>query len=148
VGKFALFSTESGPMLAPTIGNNLSYLVIFDNDPIATGSYDSHVGTTVRGSIVPTLGGVVVQDFGPQIMDQRISFSDEGALSEDTILSLVALYELTSQELYFTDGYDCWLVQFSRPDGLVYRRNILPAFYGIDRFDYSIKLVVKDHENV
>jgi hypothetical protein len=98
--------------------------------------------------VISTLGGNVIQDFGPQIMDQRIVFSDEGALSEDTILSLIALYELPSQELYFTDGYDCWTVQFARPDGLTYRRNLIPAQYGIDKFDYSVNLVVKDHENV
>lgn len=149
MGKFALFSTELGPMLDTTDEyDNLVLLVVFDNDPIAKGSYDAHSGTTVRGSVISTLGGNVVQDFGPQIMDQRIVFSDEGALSEDTILSLIALYELPSQELYFTDGYDCWKVQFSRPDGLTYRRNLIPAHYGIDKFDYSVNLVVKDHENV
>ena len=134
MGKFTFFSTELGPMLGPFDEydeyDELENLFIFENDPIAKGTYNPHAGTTVRGSVIPTLGGVVVQDFGPEIMDQRISFSDEAALSKSAIDDLIALYELTSKELYFTDGYDCWLVQFSRPNGFVYHRNLISILIG------------------
>jgi len=147
--KFAIFSIELGPSLDPkSLPIEPTSTVVFDRDPIITGSYDPHAGSTVRGSVIPTLGGVVIQDFGPQIQDQRISFSDEAAVCLATITALTALYELSSTELYFTDGYDCWLVQFSRPDGFVYRRNLISSHFNVARFDYEINLVVKDHENV
>jgi len=148
MAKFAIFSTELGPAIDPDEYDNYTYCVHLDRDPIATGSYDPHAGSTVRGSVIPTLGGVVVQDFGPQIQDQRITFSDEACLSQGTITSLITLYELASTELYFTDGYDCWLVQFARPNGFVYRRNLITSFYNVAKYDYEITLVVKAHENV
>lgn len=142
--KFAIFSTEGGPSLTPDEYDTHAYLVYLDRDPIITGSYDPHAGSTVRGSVIPTLGGVVIQDLGPQIQDQRITFSDEAALTLSTITALTTLYKLSSTELYFTDGYDCWLVQFSRPDGFIYKRNLLTSHYNVARFDYTINLVVKD----
>lgn len=149
MAKFAFFSIESGPMLDPydKYADFVDYFG-FTSDPIGKGSYDPHAGTTVRGSVISTLGGVVVQDFGPMIMDQRITFSDEAALTKEDVDALIALYETSSGEYYFTDGYDCWLVQFSRPNGFIYRRNLISSHYGVARFDYEINLVVKDHENV
>jgi len=148
--KFVLFSTENGPSLNPLDDeyDGYNFIVRLDKDPIGTGSYDPHAGSTCRGSVIATLGGVVVQDFGPQIQDQRITFSDEAALTENTLDYLIELYELSSTELYFTDGYDCWLVQFARPNGFVYRRNLITSFYEVARFDYEITLVVKEHEDV
>lgn len=150
MGKFALFSTELGPTLTPEVDeyDSLVHCFVFPQDPIGKGSYDPHVGTTVRGSVIPTLGGVIVQDFGPQIQDQRISFSDEAALTLTDKNALIVLYELASLELYFTDGYDCWLVKFARPDGFRYVRNLITSHHGMARFDYEINLVVLEHENV
>ena len=147
--KFVIFSTELGPMLDPqTEETEPSSMVVFDRDPIATGSYDPYAGATMRGSVIPTLGGVVIQDFGPQIKDQRITFSDEAALQKATVDDLVTLEAISGWEGYFTDGYDCFLVQFARPLGFVYKRNLLTSFYGVARFDYTINIVVIDHENV
>jgi hypothetical protein len=144
MAKFVIFSTEQGPSVDPqSLVVPLTYMVVLDRDPIVTGSYDPHAGSTVRGSVIPTLGGVVVQDFGPQIQDQRITFSDEACLAQSTITSLIALYELTSTELYFTDGYDCWLVQFARPQGFLHRRNLITSHFAVARYDYEISLVVK-----
>jgi hypothetical protein len=137
---------ELGVMTSPIDEyDELEYLFVFRDDPIAKGNYDPHAGTTVRGSVIPTLGGVVVQDFGPMVMDQRISFSDEATLTDEDVTYLITLYELSSQELYFTDGYDCWKVQFSRPDGFKYKRNLISSFYNNARFDYEINLVVKEY---
>lgn len=149
MSKFVIFSTELGPSLDPqssTVPH--TYQVVFDTDPIAKGDYDPHAGSTVRGSVIATLGGVVVQDFGPQMQDQRIRISDDTAMKEDTVTSLSSLYIMASTEHYFTDGYDCWLVEFARPDGFIYRRNLISSFYGQPMFDYEINLIVKDHENV
>lgn len=147
--KFCIFSIELGPSKDPqSMGVPPNTLIVFDRDPIATGDYNPHAGTTVRGSVIPTLGGVIVQDFGPQIQDQRITIQDEAAFSQNTIDDLIAAFELASREWYFTDGYDCWKVQFSRPDGFVYRRNLITSFYDVARFDYQINLVVVDAENV
>ena len=104
--KFAIFSTELGPMIDPIDEyDTLVDYVLFDSDPIATGSYDPNAGSTVRGSVIPTLGGTVVQDFGPQIKDQRIEISDEAILSKETIDAIQAMYETASGQYYFTDGY-------------------------------------------
>lgn len=147
--KFVIFSTELGPALDPYDEyDDYVSIVRFDRDPIATGSYDDHAGSVMRGSVIPTLGGVVVQDFGVMIQDQRISFSDEAAISEITKEALKTLFEVSSGEYYFTDGYDCWKVKFARPNGFVYKRNLVTSFHNIARFDYSISLVVLDHENI
>ncbi len=146
--KFAFFSTENGPSLAPDEYDGYASLVVLDRDPIYTGEYNPHAGTTVRGSVIPTLGGVFIQDFGPMGQDQRITISDEAAISEDTVASLINLYEAVSASYYFTDGFDCFLVQFSRPDGFIYKRNMVSSFYGVARFDYVITLVVMGTTNV
>jgi hypothetical protein len=141
--KFAIFSTELGPMTEPADEyDNLTAYVLFDSDPIGKGSYNPNAGSTMRGSVIPTLGGTVVQDFGPQIQDQRIEISDEAAFSSDTVDAIKAMYETASGEYYFTDGYNCWLVYFSRPDGFWYKRNLISSHYGVARFDYEIRLVV------
>lgn len=141
--KFVIFSTEKGASLDPWDEyDEYVSIVKFDRDPMITGKYDAFAGTTFRGSVIPTLGGVVVQDFGTQIKDQRINISDEGALSLITVTAIKALHDASDTEYYFTDGYDCYKVQFSRPNGFVYRRNLVPAFYGIARFDYEINFVV------
>lgn len=147
--KFVIFSIELGPMLNPQASfTPLTDMVVFDRDPIATGKYDPYAGSTTRGAVIPTLGGVVIQDFGPQIMDQRIIFSDEAAISKTTVDALVLLEAVSSGEYYFTDGYDCFKVQFARPLGFAYRRNLISSFFDVARFDYEVTLVVKDHENV
>jgi hypothetical protein len=140
---------ELGPSANPrAMSPAPASLVFFDRDPIATGSYEPSAGTTVRGSVIPTLGGVVIQDFGVNVQDQRINISDEAAFTKATVDALTALYIVSSGRYYFTDGYSCWEVQFARPDGFMYRRNLLTSFYNTARFDYEIKLVVKDTENV
>ena len=60
--KFVIFSTELGPALDPYDEyDDYASIVRFDRDPIVTGSYDDHAGSIMRGSVIPTLGGVVVQ---------------------------------------------------------------------------------------
>ena len=148
MAKFAIFSTELGPSLNPVSLSGLVSLVVLDRDPIVTGNYNPHAGTTVRGSVIPTIGGVVIQDFGVQVQDQRITFSDEAALTKATVDALILLHEASSGVYYFTDGYSCFKVQFSRPNGFVYKRQLITSHYGVARFDYEINLVVKDVENV
>lgn len=148
MAKFAIFSTELGPSLDPASLDLLEEKVVFDRDPMITGSYNPSAGSIMRGSVIPTLGGVVVQDFGYNIQDQRIIISDVSAMSETTIEALLALYEVSSGEYYFTDGYDCFLVKFARPNGFSYKRDLVSSHYGVPRFDYEMNLVVLDKENV
>lgn len=149
MAKFAIFSTELGPSLNPaSMTPAPASLVVFDRDPMPNGAYDPYAGSTVRGSVIPTIGGVVIQDFGYQIQDQRISISDSEAFCQTTVDALDTLYRASSGVYYFTDGYECWEVQFSRPDGFIYRRNLVSSFFNVARFDYEINLVVKDIENV
>ena len=143
MAKFVIFSIELGASVDPWDEyDDYAEIVRFDRDPMVTGKYDPHAGTAFRGSVIPTLGGVVIQDFGSQIKDQRISISDEAALSADTITTIKSMYEAVDTQYYFTDGYDCYLVQFSRPNGFVYRRNLVSSFYEVPRFDYEITFVV------
>lgn len=149
MAKFAIFSTELGPSLNPAgLSPGPASLVVFDRDPMPDGNYDPYAGSTVRGSVIPTIGGVVIQDFGYQIKDQRIAISDSAAFSQTTVDALDLLYRVSSGEYYFTDGYECWKVQFSRPDGFIYRRHLVSSYWNVARFDYEINLVVKDIENV
>jgi hypothetical protein len=141
-GKFAIFSTELGASLTPSELSGVETLVQFDRDPIVDGEYNPSAGASVRGSVIATLGGVVVQDFGASPKDGRIEMSDEAALSETTVDAIQVLYEAVGEQYYFTDGYDCWLVYFSKPDGYTYKRNLVSSHFGVPRFDYSIKFVM------
>jgi len=141
--KFIIFSTERGASIVPkTLSPAPASLVIFSRDPIATGSYDPHAGTTSRGTVVSTLGGTVIQDFGSNMQDQRIAIKDEAAFTQTIVTNILSLYNVASTEYYFTDGYDCFKVQFARPNGFSHRRNLISSFYGVARFDYEINFVV------
>jgi hypothetical protein len=143
--KFVIFSTEIGASIDPqSVTPPPEDMVVFDRDPIATGSYDPFKGNTMRGAVIPTLGGVYIQDFGPNIQDQRISFSDEAAISKTTVDALIALEAVSSGEYYFTDGYDCFKVQFMRPGGFIYQRDLATSYFNVARFDYTVNLVVKE----
>lgn len=143
--KFVIFSTECGASTNPqSLDPAPVSMVVFDRDPIATGSYEPFSGAIHRGSVIATLGGVYIQDFGVQEQDQRISFSDEAAISKTTVNAIKALDEVSNGEYYFTDGYDCYKVQFSRPNGFIYKRNLVSSFFNMARFDYSVNLIVKE----
>jgi hypothetical protein len=148
--KFALFSTELGASLDPQEAFNPapSVLIVFDTDPIGKGTYDPFAGNTMRGSVIPTLGGVVVQDFGEQIQDQRITISDEAAFSILTNQAFIAASQISNGQFYFTDGYDCFLVKFARPRGYISRRNLISSHYGMTRFNYEMNFVVLEREDL
>ena len=148
MGKFVIFSTELGPMLSPqTAETKPTTYVVLNTDPIVNGKYEPNAGTVVRGSVIPTLGGVVVQDFGVFHEDERIEFTGDDALTSEVAEALQTLYEASSAEYYFSDGYDCWLVHFARPDGYWYKRNLGFSHFGVHRYSYGVKLVVLDKEN-
>lgn len=145
MAKFAIFSTERGISIDPaSLSPAPATLIVFDRDPIATGNYDPHAGSLMRGSVIPVLDGVVIQNFGYNIEDQRINISDEAALTLTTINAIKTLYTGTpTTARYFTDGYDCYKVVFSLPDGFVYRRNLLTSWAGIARYDYELIFVLQ-----
>ena len=144
MADFAFYSTEIDPTTDPANADPApDTLVVLDQVPIlGDAHYDFVAGETGRGSVIPTLGGAVVQDFGVVDGDQRISFSDSDALSAETIADLKAIHETVDGEYFFTDGYDIWRIRFARPGGFRYRRNLFWAAHGTAIYSYEINLIV------
>ena len=147
MSKFRLYSTEIVATLDPDDADPApATLIAFDQDPLHA-EYNPVGYTQDRGSVIRTLGGVVIQDFGVVESDGIISFSDETALSSSTISALQAAYETVDGQWYFTDGYECWKVQFSRnPKGFKSWRNLLFSYHGNHMFSYEIQFLVVSKE--
>ncbi len=146
-GKFRIYSTEVDPTPDP---DNLSpapaTLIVFDQDPFY-GEYKSEEMDQARGRVFRTLGGIVVQDFGVAGAGAMITFYDADALEADTVAALRAAYETVDGQFYFTDGYECWQVRFTRnPAGFTAWRNILAACHNTHLFSYTIHLLVISKE--
>lgn len=139
MSKFAFYSTEITATTDPANAAPApAILVVLNRDPIV-GTYDPQAGNSHRGSVIQTLGGAVVQEYTTNIKDQRIKISDKDALVDADISTLKTIS--ASGEWYFTDGYDIWKVQFAKPRGFVYQRNILVAHSGRTIYDYEVELV-------
>lgn len=145
--KFRIYSTEVIPTLAPDDATPPPAInIIFDQDPFY-GTYETATSTSDRGSIIKTLGGAIIQDFGVKVEDEIISFSDTDALLQATITDLKTAYAAVDTQWYFTDGYECWKVQFSRtPRGFESWRNLLFSEHDLHTFSYSVKLLVLSKE--
>lgn len=143
MSKFRLYSTDISATLDPDSASPApTTLIEFDQDPLHS-EYNPEGAAQDRGSVIRTLGGVVVQDFGVVESDGVITFSDTGALSSTTVSALQSAYETVDGEFYFTDGYECWKIRFSRnPKGLKTWRNLLFAYHGTSMFSYEIQLLV------
>jgi len=141
---FAFYSTEIDPTTDPAAADPApETLVVLDQVPIlGDARYELQAGETGRGSVIPTLGGAVVQDFGVVDGDQRISFADSDALSAETVADLRTIHETVDGEYFFTNGYDIWRVRFARPAGFRYRRNLFWAAHGTVIYSYEINLIV------
>lgn len=139
---FAFYSTEIEPTTDPANASPApATLVVLDQPPIF-GSYDFDAGETGRGSVIPTLGKNVVQDFGVVAGDGRISFSEADALSAETDAALKAIHNVVDGQYFFTDGFQIWRVRFARPNGFKSRKNLFWAQHGHDVFSYEINLIV------
>lgn len=145
---FAFYSTEIQPTVSPATASPApATLVVLDQPPIF-GTYDFDAGEVGRGSVIPTLGGNVIQDFGVIEGDGRISFSETDALTTETVNALKAIHRVVDGEYFFTDGFQIWRVRFARPNGFKARKNLLMAQYSDeqgypgDRYSYEINLIV------
>lgn len=147
MSKFRIYSTDIDATVVPDNASPAPATIIaFDQDPLHS-EYSPSGSTQDRGSVVRTLGGSVVQDFGVVASDEIISFSDEDALSSSTVSALSSAYETVDGQWYFTDGYECWKVRFSRnPKGLKTWRNLLFAYHGHHVFSYAIQFLVESKE--
>jgi len=143
--KFRIYSTDIAPTLDPdsfTPATN----IVFDQDP-HHGTYEPASAQSDRGSIIKTFGGTVVQDLGIAVTDEVIFFEDTDAIVQATVTALQTAYEVVDGEWYFTDGYECWKVKFSRnPRGFNYFRNLIFAQNGFMTFSYSCRLLVLSKE--
>jgi len=141
--NFRIFSTEKGATVTPDLLNPLpATLIVFDEDP-DSANYNPSSGGDDRGSVFKTLGGVVIQDFGVVQADEVISFSASSSLSQSTVNALKTAYGVVNGQWYFTDGYNCWKVQFSRsPRGFKFWRDIFFAAKGKTFYSYQIQLLV------
>lgn len=145
--KFRIYSTDITATVDPDNAIPAPAILIeFDEDP-ESADYDPSAGNSDRGSVWETLGGKIYQDFGVLATDEIIMFSGTDALSQATITALQSAYETIDGEWYFTDGYNCWKVRFSRnPKGFKHRLNILFAAHGRKYFSYEIQLLVISKE--
>ena len=145
--KFRIYSTEITPTLDPDNAEPAPITnIALDQDP-HHGVYEQSTSSEDRGSVITTLGGVVIQDFGVNVKDEVISFSDEMALTQATITALNSAYEIIDGQWYFTDGYECWKVQFSRvPRGFESWRSLIFSENDFHTFSYSINLIVVSKE--
>jgi len=141
--KFRIFSTDIDATLDPDNADPApATLIVFDQDPIHA-SYNPTGSPQDRGSVIRTLGGVIIQDFGLSIKDEIISFSDGKAISQSVVTALQTAYETIDGQWYFTDGYECWTVQFSRnPRGFKAWRSLLFSYHAKHIFSYEINLIV------
>lgn len=139
---FSVYSTEYGATATPeTLAPAPAILITLDQDPLF-GTYEPEAGQMGRGSQNQTLGGVVVQDFGVCLQDQRIKITEDNALSQATVDALRTVSATIDGEYYFTDGYDIWRVAFLRPGGFRAWRNMLYAANGVTIYSYEINFVV------
>jgi len=145
--KFRIYSTEIDATLDPDNAEPApATLIVFDQDPIHA-NYNPVGSAQDRGSAIRTLGGVVVQDFGVNIQDETISFSEANAISQSVVTALKTAYETVDGQWYFTDGYECWKVQFSRtPRGFKSWRSLLFSYHSQHYFSYEIHLIVISKE--
>lgn len=145
--KFRIYSTDIVATLDPDNAVPLpATLIVFDQDPIHA-NYNPVGSGQARGSAIRTLGGVVIQDFGVNVKDETISFSEVNAISQATVTALKTAYETVDGQWYFTDGYECWKVQFSRnPRGFRAWRSLLFSYHAQHVFSYEIFLLVVSKE--
>lgn len=145
--KFRIYSTEIDPTLDPDNAVPLpTTLIDFEEDP-DTLNYDPTGTSNDRGSVWDTLGGKVYQDFGVKEVDDTISFSNSDSVSPAIVASLKTAYETIDGEWYFTDGYNCWKVRFSRsPMGYRSWLNTFYAYKGRMYYSYEIQLLVLSKE--
>lgn len=141
--KFRIYSTEITATLDPDNAVPLpATLIVFDHDPIHA-NYNPVGSAQDRGSVIRTLGGVVIQDFGVNVKDETITFSEASAISQSVVTALKTAYETVDGQWYFTDGYECWKVQFSRlPRGFKAWRSLLFSYHSHHVFSYEIHLIV------
>lgn len=145
---FAFYSTEIQPTVSPATASPAPATLIVLDQPPLFGSYDFDAGEVGRGSVIPTLGGNVIQDFGVIDGDKRISFSESDALTAATVAALKVIHAVVDGEYFFTDGFQIWRVKFARPNGFKARKNLLMAQYADetgypgDRYSYEINLIV------
>jgi hypothetical protein len=143
--NLVFYSTEIAATLTPeTASPAPATLVVIDQPPIlGDAEYNDLAGDIGRGSVIQTLGGVVIQDFGVVEGDGHIQFSDTDAyIDSDVIDDLKALHETVDGEYYFTDGFNVWKVRFARPNGFVARKNLLWAQHGEYVYSYSFDLII------
>ena len=144
---FRTFSIDISPTLDPDSADPAPATnIVFTQDP-KHGEYNEAQAESDRGSVIQTLGGAVIQDFGVSVRDETIEFSDTEALTQAVVTELQSAYEQVDTEWYFTDGYSCWKVQFSRvPRGFQKFKNLLFTKHDFVMYSYSITLLVVSAE--
>jgi len=142
--NFAFYSTDITATVTPATASPAPATLVVLDQPAILGdaSFDEMSGEIGRGSVIQTLGGNVIQDFGVVASDGHIVFSDTDALSASIVAAIKVIYETVDGQYYFTDGFSVWLVRFARPNGFVYRKNLFWAQHGTVIYSYSIDLII------
>jgi hypothetical protein len=85
----------------------------FYQDPVG-GEYDPEYEWEGRGSVLPCLSGVQIQDFGVDMQDRKILIRDNDAMKQSHVDALDAKWPAKDGQWYFTDGIYVFKVQFQR----------------------------------
>lgn len=99
-----------------------------------------------RGSVIVTLGGIVVQDFGipTDLAGGRIFLEDGPVLSAATKAALDTAYAAVDTSWYFTDGVNYYKVKFSRnPSGFHSWLNYILHNAGMTVYSYQLELIIE-----
>lgn len=144
MSNLIFYSTEIAATLTPkTVTPAPTTLIELEQLPIlGDAAFNEQAGELGRGSVIQTLGGVVIQDFGVVVSDGHIVFSDTDALGATTIGALKTIHETVDGQYYLTEGVNCWKVQFARPNGFIYRKNLYWAQHNQVIYSYSIDLII------
>ena len=144
MSNLIFYSTDIAATLTPKTAEPApATLIELEQLPIlGDGAFNEQAADLGRGSVIKTLGGVIVQDFGVIVSDGHIVFSDTDALGAATIAALKTIHETVDGQYYLTDGASCWKVQFARPNGFIYRKNLYWAQHSTVIYSYSIDLII------
>lgn len=149
--RFYLYATDN---VDPAAASNVTEWGL---DPIE-GEYDSEFEWEGRGSVTPTLGGVVIQDYGTSQQDRKLRVAGRG-LDAATRAALESKYLAPNTEYHFiarkSSGApaDVFKVQFRRvprgftaqldaPTFAIGRMISEPAPAGYERYRYELVLLV------
>lgn len=137
--RYAIFPTALAPTTAPDPAE--AGVIYLDRDPsFGTESYSR---ATLRGSVIPTLGGNQVQHMAAVVSDGRLKIEDAGvAGSFATVQALATALNTPGAEFFFTDGFNVWRVTGAPGGACTWDKLRAWQIRGAEVYDYALSLIV------